>query len=232
MDHPHFFHGIYFNSSLPTEGYFLSSTAHIKSSPSLEIPDIQFNFSDNWTQETTDATWPGLGVDGSRLLFNVIHLNKPVSKGSAQIVSKDPNIKPIVDPNFLGEQEDIGAVISAFKIAATIFENSFETSEYVTFHDYYGALGFPFPVPQTDEEIFQLYVLPTMGTAWHSCGTCAMGTSEESVVDAELKVHGITNLRVADASVMPTIPRCNTMAPSILIGEMATEFILADAKVS
>ena len=231
-DHPHFFHGIYFNNSLPTEGYFLSSTAHIKSSPSLEIPDIQFNFSDNWTQETTDATWPGLGIDGSRLLFNVIHLNKPVSKGSVQIVSKDPNIKPIVDPNFLGEQEDIDAVISAFKIAATIFENSFETSEYVTFHDYYGALGIPFPVPQTDEEIFQLYVLPTMGTAWHSCGTCAMGTSEESVVDAELKVHGITNLRVADASVMPTIPRCNTMAPCVLIGEMATEFILADAEIS
>ena len=49
-----------------------------------------------------------------------------------------------------------------------------------------------------------------------------MGILEESVVDAELKVHGITNLRVADASVMPTIPGCNTMAPSVLIGEMAT----------
>ena len=61
-----------------------------------------------------------------------------------------------------------------------------------------------------------------MGTAWHSCGTCAMEISEESVVDAELKVHRITNLRVADAPVMPTKPHCNTMAPSILIGEMAT----------
>ena len=61
-----------------------------------------------------------------------------------------------------------------------------------------------------------------MSIALHSCGKCARGISEESVVDAELKVHRITNLRVADAPVMPTIPHCNTMAPSILIGEMAT----------
>ena len=232
MDHPHFFYNIYLNNSLPSEGYFISSAAHVKSSPTLEIPDIQFDFIDNMKQESIDEAFPGLGFDATRMLSALIHLNKPVSKGSVQIVSKDSSRKPIVDPNFLGEQEDIDAVISAFKIAVNIFENSFETSEYVTLPDYFGALGLPFPVPQTDDEIFQLYVLPTMGTAWHSCGTCAMGTSEESVVDAELKVHGITNLRVADASVMPTIPRCNTMAPSILIGEMATEFILADAEVS
>ena len=60
----------------------------------------------------------------------------------------------VVDPNLLGEQADIDAVISAFKIAATIFENSFETSEYIAFNDYFSALGIPFPVPQTDEEIF------------------------------------------------------------------------------
>ena len=61
-----------------------------------------------------------------------------------------------------------------------------------------------------------------MSTALHSCGTFAMGISEESVVDAELKVHRITNLRVADALVMPKTPHCNTMAASVLIGEMAT----------
>ena len=59
-----------------------------------------------------------------------------------------------------------------------------------------------------------------------------MGKAGEAVVDPELRVNGLGKLRVADASVMPTIPRCNTMAPCVLIGEMATEFILADAEIS
>jgi len=63
-------------------------------------------------------------------------------------------------------------------------------------------------------------------TAWHTVGTCRMGRSaDDSVVDAQLRVHGIAGLRVADASVMPTIPSSNTNAPSIMIGEKAAELL-------
>jgi choline dehydrogenase-like flavoprotein len=62
----------------------------------------------------------------------------------------------------------------------------------------------------------------------HPVGTCAMGSGEEAVVDAELRVRGIEGLRVADASVMPTIPSANTNAPSIMIGEFASRQLLGD----
>ena len=66
-------------------------------------------------------------------------------------------------------------------------------------------------------------------TAWHTVGTCRMGRSaDDSVVDAQLRVHGIEGLRVADASVMPTIPSSNTNAPSIMVGEKAAELLLRE----
>jgi choline dehydrogenase len=66
-------------------------------------------------------------------------------------------------------------------------------------------------------------------TAWHTVGTCRMGPARDSVVDERLRVHGVAKLRVADASIMPSIPSSNTNAPSIMIGERAADFVLADA---
>ena len=73
------------------------------------------------------------------------------------------------------------------------------------------------------------YVRETAITYHHQVGTCKMGRDEASVVDPRLRVHGIDGLRVADASIMPTVTTGNTNAPSIMIGERAAEFMLADA---
>ncbi|MEP7262628.1 MAG: GMC oxidoreductase, partial [Usitatibacter sp.] len=63
-------------------------------------------------------------------------------------------------------------------------------------------------------------------TAWHTVGSCRMGSASDSVVDSQLRVHGLQKLRVADASICPTIPSSNTNAPSIMIGEKAADLIL------
>jgi choline dehydrogenase len=73
------------------------------------------------------------------------------------------------------------------------------------------------------------YVRETAITYHHQVGTCKMGTDAASVVDPRLRVHGIDGLRVADASIMPAVTTGNTNAPSIMIGERAAEFLLADA---
>jgi len=74
------------------------------------------------------------------------------------------------------------------------------------------------------------FVRENAWTVFHQCGTCRMGDdAKESVVDAKLKVHGLDGLRVADASIFPTIPTGNTNAPTIMVGERAAEFILHDS---
>ncbi len=80
-----------------------------------------------------------------------------------------------------------------------------------------------------DDDALLEYARGSGQTAWHTVGTCRMGPETDSVVDARLRVHGVRRLRVADASVMPTIASSNTNAPAIMIGEKASDLILADA---
>ena len=87
-----------------------------------------------------------------------------------------------------------------------------------------------YPGPSVDTaEAVRAYVRETAITYHHQVGTCKMGTDAAAVVDSRLRVHGIESLRVADASVMPMVTTGNTNAPSIMIGERAAEFLIADA---
>ena len=86
----------------------------------------------------------------------------------------------------------------------------------------------PGPAANTDDALLD-HARATGQTSYHPIGTCRMGKDERAVVDAKLKVHGIEGLRVADASIMPTMVASNTNAPSIMIGEKASDLVLADA---
>jgi len=86
----------------------------------------------------------------------------------------------------------------------------------------------PGPEAKDDEALLE-HARATGMTSYHPIGTCRMGTDAKAVVDAKLKVHGIEGLRVCDASIMPTMVASNTNAPSIMIGEKASDLVLADA---
>lgn len=198
----------------------LSAYIMTKSREGLTTPDMQTFLWGPSTEESLKTLLPEVNLPAENLFFLLSTLNKPVSKGSVKISSTDPTSKPIVSPNYLNEVSDIQALISAGKALHSMLSSMFAGG--------YTPLA---PFPDSDAEIEAL-VRSSASSLYHYCGTCAMGKAGEAVVDPELKVNGISKLRVVDASVMPTIPRCNTMAPCVLIGEMATEFILKKSEIS
>ncbi|MGJ8526578.1 Alcohol dehydrogenase acceptor [Halomonadaceae bacterium LMG 33818] len=144
----------------------------------------------------------------------------PESRGYVHIDSKDPEQAPHIHPNYLSTEHDRRVAIDSVKLTRRIVSQS-------GFAKFNPTELRPGPDAQTDEEILAA-IGKIATTIFHPAGTAAMGTGPDAVVDARLRVHGIRHLRVADASVMPTITSGNTNAPSIMIGEKGAAMILAD----
>ena len=142
---------------------------------------------------------------------------RPTSRGTVHIADSSPYTHPDISPNYLSTPEDKKVAVDSVKFTRHIMSaealKPFKPEEIL-----------PGPNIQSDEEI--LKAAGDLGTTiFHPVGTCKMGNDSLSVVDPELKVHGIRNLRVVDASVMPTITSGNTNAPTMMIAERAAEFI-------
>ena len=143
---------------------------------------------------------------------------RPESLGSIHIRSANPNVQPAIKFNFLGDTIDQRCMADGFKIIRKIGMqpalDSLRGEEYT-----------PGPNVETDDDIIN-YIRKTSQTAYHPIGTCRMGpVGPSTVVDDRLRVHGIEGLRVADASIFPTMPSGNTNAPSIMVGEKAATLI-------
>jgi choline dehydrogenase len=151
---------------------------------------------------------------------------QPLSRGSIHIASSDPMAPPEINANYLSAPEDVEAFVRALRLARKV-------SQQAAFAPYYVRELRPGPKVESDEA-FAEYIRSTIFSSYHPVGTCKMGCDPGSdgmaVVDAQLRVHGIAGLRVADASVCPTIPASNTNAAAILAGEKAADLMLADAK--
>jgi len=145
----------------------------------------------------------------------------PRSRGSIHCVSADPQQHPSIQPNYLQDEFDQKTAVSMLRLIRKIASQP-GMKDVIIEEERPGA-GL-----LADDELLQ-YARQTGQTAWHTVGTCRMGTAGESVVDSRLSVHGIHGLRVADISVMPTIASSNTNAPAMMIGERAFEFIRNDA---
>lgn len=138
------------------------------------------------------------------------------SRGSISLVSSDPGVAPVIDVNFMSRDADIQAMLSAIELCREL-GGSEAFSEFRKREVMPGNLG--------RKEMIE-FIRQGVTTYFHPTSTCKMGIDSDSVVDPRLCVYGIENLRIADASVMPTVTTGNTNAPTILIGEKAAEMIL------
>ena len=146
---------------------------------------------------------------------------RPLSRGSLRLTGPRPEDPVALDPNVLACEADLEGLVAAVDLCRRVGASDALRA--------WGAVE-RYPGPSVDTaEAVRAYVRKTAITYHHQVGTCKMGTDAAAVVDPRLRVHGIEGLRVADASVMPMVTTGNTNAPSIMIGERAAEFLIADA---
>ena len=156
-------------------------------------------------------------------------LCKPYSRGQVELRSADPADQPIVQPRYLECRSDIEALLDGIGLGLEIAR----TAPLKDLCSDAAPFAVPdatrpdnrVPVPARGGPALMDFVRSNATTVWHPVGTCRMGRDRMSVVDSQLRVYGIDGLRVADASIMPTIPSGNTNAPAIMIGEHAADLI-------
>ncbi|WP_216894002.1 GMC family oxidoreductase [Nocardia alni] len=144
----------------------------------------------------------------------------PKSRGEVRLASNDPMASPLIDPGYLSDPADADFLIEGIRMIREVMANKTIS----------GDITEEFaPGPALRDETALRAELPNrVHSVYHPVGTCRMGTDERSVVDPTLKVNGIEGLRVADASIMPSITGGNTNAPCYMIGEMAAQFITGE----
>lgn len=184
----------------------------IKTKPELEAPDLQFHFSPAFYYQHSFVRPKGKGCTLAPTLL------QPKSVGEIKLSSSNPMDAPLIDPQYLSHEEDLQTMIEGVKVAYRLLKTA-------PFQRYFKNYHLPNSLLQTDEAIAD-HIRAYMKTVYHSCGTCKMGNDTMSVVNPSLQVHGIPNLRVVDASIMPKVPRGNTNAPAIMIGEKGAAIIL------
>ena len=153
------------------------------------------------------------------MMLSVCQL-RPESRGSIHIRSANPTAAPAIRPNFLSERVDRDALVGGINIARRVGE----APALARYRDHEILPG---PDVRTDDEILG-FCRRSGSTVFHPIGTCKMGSDPQAVVDERLRVRGLEGLRVADASIMPTLVSGNTNAPAIMIGEKGAAMILED----
>jgi choline dehydrogenase-like flavoprotein len=176
-------------------------------------PDVQFHFTPIYRSHRGRKFEFGHGYS----LFTC--LLRPHSKGSVKLSKEGEEFKLLIDHNFLSDSRDEKNIIEAVKKAREVLLSK-------EFDEVRGKEIAPGNMVNTDEEILQ-YIRKTALTVYHPVGTCKMGIDDLAVVSPkDLKVKGMNNLRVIDASIMPTIVSGNTSAPTMMIAEMGARMIL------
>jgi choline dehydrogenase len=171
-------------------------------------PDLQLNFTPSMPEPL--ATFIDLG--GPSCIFLPI-LVQPASVGEVRLRSADPAEPPVIDPRYLSHEADV----EVFRRALALIRRFVATEAL-------GAITREELAPGADVDL-DAFIRSQVSTLWHPAGTCAIGIGERSVVDSRLRVRGLSGLRVADASVMPSVTSGNTQAACFMIGEKAASMI-------
>ncbi|MBT8414564.1 MAG: GMC family oxidoreductase N-terminal domain-containing protein [Boseongicola sp.] len=177
-------------------------------------PDIQMHLGLGTGIEAGVEAMPNGGVT-----LNACHL-RPRSRGTVRLQSDNPADMPLIDPNYLSDRYDREMSVRGLKLVQKILAQD-------ALKPYIMAERLPGPDVKTDEDYFN-YICVHSKTSHHCAGTCRMGGDAGAVVDTRLRFNGLEGLRIADASIMPTVNSSNTNAPSIMIGEKAADMIKQD----
>jgi choline dehydrogenase-like flavoprotein len=189
---------------------YAEAGAFLKIRPESPAPDVQLHF--------VIAL-----VENHARKFNYRHgischvcLLRPKSRGSIRLASNDPFGAPLIDPAFLSDSRDLDDMVAGYKLTRDILAQPALSTLYE--EDMFT------PGVDSDDAIRDV-IRNRADTVYHPVGSCKMGTDGMAVVDPKLRVHGIENLRVVDASIMPTLIGGNTNAPAIMIGEKGADLI-------
>jgi choline dehydrogenase len=191
--------------------------AFVRSREGLDAPDVLLG----WVPMLTEPGPKGPKLSRQSGMTCYAHPMRPESKGHIHIVSADPHKPPAINFNFLSSPLDAEITARAVRIARAVMTAPAMAHLQVT------EIA-PGASHTTDSQILD-WVRNAAETTYHPVGTCKMGSDTAAVVDAQLRVHGIEALRIADASIMPTLTSGNTNAPSIMIGEKASDMVLKHA---
>ncbi len=188
--------------------------AFARSDPALDINDLQITFMPASYKEGHQSTLddrPGMTIAAWQ--------QRPDSLGSVRVRSIDPFDKPVIDANYLGEESDRRVLLAGLKMARQLLRTK-------PMEPYFDGEIYPGDSVVTDDELLDT-ARQRGTTVFHMMGTCRMGPEGDptAVVDHELRVRGLENLRVIDASIMPTMPSANTNAASLMIAEKAAAMI-------
>jgi choline dehydrogenase len=186
-----------------------------RSDPSVQNSDLQLTFTPASYKEGVQSRlddFPGMTVASWQ--------QRPESRGYVRARSADPFEAPIIQPNYLALESDRRVLLAGMKLARRLMASD-------PLKPYFDREEFPGPSVRTDEELLEA-AKQRGTTTFHPMGTCKMGpkTDPLAVVDDRLRVHGLEGLRVADASIMPTMLSANLNAATIMIGEKGADLIL------
>lgn len=180
-------------------------------------PDIQFHLGLGSGIEAGVAAMPDGGVT-----INSAYL-RPRSRGTVRLASADPRAAPLIDPNYWADPHDRAMSLEGLRMVREILAAG-------PLAPFVRAERLPGPEVRTEAELVA-YAHANCKTDHHPAGTCRMGADAGAVVDPRLRFNGIEGLRVADASVMPTVVSSNTNAATIMIAEKAADMIRADGRI-
>lgn len=185
-----------------------------KTRETLKTPDVQFHFI------PFSAAKPGEGLHKFPGFTVSVCQLRPNSRGTVRIKSSDPAAHPAIHPAYLTGEGDEQTMLDGLKLVRKVAESA-------ALEPYTKKEFIPGSDKTTDEELLD-YIRHFGNTIFHPSGTCRMGSDDMSVVDEQLKVHGVQGLRVADASIMPTVLSGNTNAGCIMIGEKLSAMMLSE----
>jgi choline dehydrogenase-like flavoprotein len=194
---------------------FAEAGGFIRSQAGEPIPDLQLHFVIAKLVNHGRATVFGHGYSCHVCLL------RPKSRGSVRLASADPLAAPLIDPNFLGERDDVERLVRGFKLMRSILSQPALAR--------FDARELPASAQARSDAEIEQFIRNHADTIYHPAGSCRMGPGPLEVVDAQLRVHGLQGLRVVDASVMPSLVGGNTNAPVIMMAEKAADMVKAAA---